>query len=101
MSHNSPKQSSMALKSTEKSPNQKLKKKAKKKKRKKRTCGHNSCRKKLLLSDLPCRCAIRFCSHHRLPETHSCSHNFNNETDLAFMKRVGLGGGKICKMEII
>jgi hypothetical protein len=34
-------------------------------------CG--ACKHKLLLSDMACRCGIRHCSAHRLPETHSCT----------------------------
>ena len=98
MSHNSPKESPIVSNNTKVSPTQKCKKKAKKVKK---TCNLQDCRKKLRLSDLPCRCTMRFCALHRLPETHFCSYNFNNETDIAFMKRVGLGGVSICKMEII
>ena len=100
MSHNSPKESHIEPNNTKVSPTQKCKKVKKAKKTKKR-CSLQDCRKKLRLSDLPCRCTMRFCTIHRLPETHFCSYNFNNETDIAFMKRVGLGGGEICKMEII
>ena len=32
-----------------------------------RVCNH-----KLLLSDMACRCGIRHCSAHRLPEDHQC-----------------------------
>jgi predicted nucleic acid binding AN1-type Zn finger protein len=37
-------------------------------------CG--TCRKKLLLSDIECRCKQRFCAAHRAPEEHACSHDF-------------------------
>jgi hypothetical protein len=37
----------------------------------KNRCG--SCRKKLTLTDMECRCKIRFCAAHRLPEEHACS----------------------------
>jgi hypothetical protein len=37
-------------------------------------CG--ACRKKLLLSDIECRCKQRFCATHRAPEEHACSHDF-------------------------
>ncbi len=36
-------------------------------------CG--SCRHKLALSDMACRCGIRHCSAHRLPEEHACTYN--------------------------
>ena len=100
MSANSPKESTIEAINISVSPTNKCEKK-KKKKKKKKTCNHDECRKKLRLTDLPCRCSLRFCNLHRLPETHSCSFNFNNETDIAFMKRVGLGGGEVCKMEVI
>jgi hypothetical protein len=37
----------------------------------KNRCG--SCRKKLMLSDMECRCKVRFCAVHRMPEDHACS----------------------------
>jgi predicted nucleic acid binding AN1-type Zn finger protein len=37
-------------------------------------CG--TCRKKLTLTDLACRCKTRFCSAHRAPEEHACTHDF-------------------------
>lgn len=37
-------------------------------------CG--TCRKKLTLTDLACRCKARFCSAHRAPEEHACTHDF-------------------------
>lgn len=33
------------------------------------------CRHKLMLSDMACRCGIRHCSKHRLPEEHACEFN--------------------------
>lgn len=41
------------------------------KKKDQKRCG--ACAHKLLLSDLACRCDIRFCSKHRLPEDHACT----------------------------
>ena len=38
-----------------------------------RRCGCNGCKAKLLLTDFACKCAIRFCQSHRLPEDHQCS----------------------------
>lgn len=35
-----------------------------------------TCQKRLALTDLACRCGPRFCSAHRLPEAHTCSHDF-------------------------
>ena len=74
-----------------------LKKKIQKRKR----CYFETCKKKLTLTNSVCRCKQRYCSLHRLPESHDCSYNFKNESNKAFMKRVGLGGGKKCKLEII
>lgn len=37
----------------------------------KNRCG--SCRKKLTLTDMECRCKVRFCSAHRMPEEHACT----------------------------
>ena len=40
-----------------------------------KTCG--CCRRKLTLTDFDCgKCKSRFCAQHRLPEEHSCGHDF-------------------------
>ena len=64
-------------------------------------CSFETCKRKLKLTDMVCRCKNRYCQKHRLPESHICEFNFKNETTEAFMKRVGLGGGEPCKMEVI
>ena len=70
-------------------------------KRKTKRCCHSECKKKLTLTDMPCRCLQRFCSKHRLPEQHVCCYNFKPENTEEFMKRVGLGGGNYTKVEVI
>ena len=35
-------------------------------------CGRDDCNKKLKLTDLKCRCDLRFCGMHRNPEAHDC-----------------------------
>jgi len=72
-----------------------------KKKTKCKRCSFETCKRKLKLTDMVCRCQKRYCSLHRLPEKHCCEFNFKNETEEAFMERVGLGGGVPCKMEVI
>ena len=42
----------------------------------KNRCCASECKRKLFLSDTECRCGQRYCGHHRLPETHSCSFDF-------------------------
>jgi hypothetical protein len=42
-------------------------------------CG--ACRKKLLLTDLECRCKHRFCAAHRAPEEHACTHDFKADAN--------------------
>ena len=38
------------------------------------------CSKKLTLTDFDCgKCKTRFCAAHRLPEQHSCAHDFHAE----------------------
>ena len=39
-------------------------------------CSHNECKKKLLLSDIQCKCNERFCITHRMPESHNCSFDY-------------------------
>ena len=70
-------------------------------KKSKKKCSYDSCNKKLSLTVFPCRCKHRFCNIHRLPEAHACTYNYKVEDVAAFMKRVGLGGGKVGKIEVI
>ena len=37
-------------------------------------CG--ACKHKLALSDMECKCGIRHCSKHRMPEDHACAFDF-------------------------
>jgi predicted nucleic acid binding AN1-type Zn finger protein len=43
-----------------------------------------TCRHKLALTDFACRCGPKFCSAHRLPESHSCTFDFR-ERDRAVL----------------
>ncbi|XP_065190981.1 uncharacterized protein LOC135821985 [Sycon ciliatum] len=45
---------------------------------KKRRCHFPSCRTKLSLTDIECRCGMRFCSLHRYPEKHSCTFDYKS-----------------------
>jgi predicted nucleic acid binding AN1-type Zn finger protein len=37
------------------------------------------CSKKLTLADFACgKCQIRYCGTHRLPESHTCAHDFKS-----------------------
>jgi predicted nucleic acid binding AN1-type Zn finger protein len=37
-------------------------------------CG--ACKHKLALSDMECKCGVRHCSKHRMPEDHACAFDF-------------------------
>lgn len=39
-------------------------------------CSQTTCNKKLMLTDITCKCCNRFCSAHRMPEDHACSYDF-------------------------
>ena len=55
-------------------------------KKKKKRCALDGCRKKLKLTDMDCKCKNRFCSLHRLPETHNCSWDPKNENEMNIYK---------------
>jgi predicted nucleic acid binding AN1-type Zn finger protein len=42
----------------------------------KKCCSAEGCKKRLTLTDTVCRCGVRFCGLHRLPETHACSFDY-------------------------
>ncbi len=39
-------------------------------------CSHASCKKKLSLTDFPCKCGLTHCSEHRPAEVHNCSYDY-------------------------
>lgn len=41
-------------------------------------CSHAECKKKLLLTDLLCKCGKKYCSGHRQPELHSCTYDYKS-----------------------
>ena len=51
-------------------------------------CGHSECKKKLLLTDLTCKCGAKFCMSHRMPEAHMCSHDFKAEARAILNKQL-------------
>ena len=55
-------------------------------KKKKERCFYADCRKKLKLTDMNCKCEHRFCSKHRLPETHKCSWNPKCKSEMIIYK---------------
>lgn len=42
-------------------------------------CGAAGCKRKLLLTDITCRCGIRCCMTHRDATQHDCKHDFKAE----------------------
>mgnify|MGYP006125872955 FL=1 len=57
-------------------------------------CCLDGCKKKLKLSDTPCRCELRFCKAHRLPEKHACTYDFKKRANDNLSDRLGSGGGQ-------
>ena len=45
-------------------------------------CEEKNCKKKLLYSDLICRCKNYHCMKHRLPELHECTYNFKDTAEI-------------------
>lgn len=39
-------------------------------------CTHPDCNKRLMLSNVACRCSLRFCNKHRHAETHNCTFDY-------------------------
>ena len=42
----------------------------------KKFCSREGCKKKLKLTDIECRCGLKFCSLHRYAEKHECTFNW-------------------------
>ena len=56
-------------------------------------CCYVNCKKKLKLSDTPCRCELRYCKKHRLPEKHECEFDYKKRANDNLSDRLGDGGG--------
>ena len=41
-------------------------------------CSFSDCKRKLMLTDITCKCNVRFCMTHRMPEVHNCSYDFKS-----------------------
>lgn len=52
-------------------------------------CCLEVCKKKLFLSDFPCKCSKIFCSAHRAPEVHECTFDFKKLGNEELAKRIG------------
>lgn len=51
-------------------------------------CKHTGCTKKLLLSDMECKCGNRYCIAHRFYETHACTYNYRASADETLKKQL-------------
>lgn len=61
-------------------------------------CCFAGCKKKLKLADTPCRCNLRFCRAHRLPENHNCTYNFKQRAVQNLCERAD-GGGRFDQLK--
>ena len=52
-------------------------------------CCNEGCKKKLSLTDFPCKCNRKFCSVHRAAETHSCSYDYKGQQNKELLKTMG------------
>ncbi len=53
----------------------------------KKRCFWKDCKKKLKITDMKCKCQHRFCSKHRLPETHQCTWDPKSEKEIEIYKQ--------------
>lgn len=49
-------------------------------------CNWISCRKKLKLTDITCKCKFTFCAFHRYPEEHQCPFDYRETAKQQLMK---------------
>ena len=58
-----------------------------------KVCGYGPCKRKLKLSDVVCRCDLRFCALHRQAETHECVFDYRQDGK-GRLRKLLPGGGK-------
>ena len=51
-------------------------------KKKKNKCSFKGCKKKLGLVCFECKCGLKFCTEHRLPEFHNCTFDFKKQAQI-------------------
>jgi hypothetical protein len=56
------------------------------KKKGKKCCSFEDCKKKLSLTDFPCKCGLVHCSEHRPSEVHNCSYDYRGSHNSFLMK---------------
>lgn len=49
-------------------------------------CNQSDCKRRLVLSDMPCRCGLRFCMSHKYDKEHSCTFDYRAES-LGLLKK--------------
>lgn len=62
-------------------------------------CEHENCKKKLSLTDFPCKCKKRFCPIHRYPEDHLCNFDYKQTAQKYLSTNLVLVQG--CKLDKI
>jgi len=75
--------------------------KKKVKKSKKRRCNHTTCKKKLSLTALTCRCGKKFCRLHFHSEKHNCTYDYKSCAKQALDDNSSVGGGNFEKIQKI
>jgi hypothetical protein len=51
-------------------------------------CQHTDCKKKLMLSDLACKCENYYCQGHRFAPSHSCTFDYRAAADKVLEKQL-------------
>ena len=51
-------------------------------------CQHVDCKKKLMLSDLACKCENYYCQGHRFAPSHSCTFDYRAAADKVLEKQL-------------
>jgi AN1-type zinc finger and ubiquitin domain-containing protein 1 len=52
----------------------------------KQICAHEDCKKKLNLTDFPCKCEKVFCTQHRYASEHNCSFDYRASSTTELLK---------------
>lgn len=64
-------------------------------------CCASECKRKLGLTDFDCKCGVRYCATHRLPEAHSCSYDYKSFGKTLLEKQLVKVDGSATKLERI
>ena len=62
----------------------------------KNKCNYEGCKKKIKLTDFPCKCEKYYCKNHKFPNIHNCNYDYKE----IFKNKAKIEALKCCSIKI-